>query len=147
MSNWRIPASENPIADRSGRVTTPWRQFFEDLAAAGSVAELLEAVRDLAARVRELDAGNFLPASTSIQGPGSVQVDGVLSNGVVLLGLVGDDPAPAPRHYYGTGVTGERGYHPLPSGGYLPMTTGEIVDGQPVFLHGPDGRLIYGPVS
>ncbi len=33
------------------------------------------------------------------------------------------------------------------SGGFLPLTTGEISGGQPVFVYGPDGRLIYAPVT
>ncbi len=33
------------------------------------------------------------------------------------------------------------------SGGMLPIVTGEIVSGQPVFVIGPDGSLIYGPVA
>lgn len=32
-------------------------------------------------------------------------------------------------------------------GGVLPLCTGEIIDGQPVFVYGPDGRLIYAPVT
>jgi hypothetical protein len=33
------------------------------------------------------------------------------------------------------------------SGGFLPLTTGEISGDQPVFVYGPDGRLIYAPVT
>ena len=33
------------------------------------------------------------------------------------------------------------------TGGYLPLTTGEIAGDQPVFVYGPDGRLIYAPVN
>lgn len=33
------------------------------------------------------------------------------------------------------------------TGGYLPLTTGEITGDQPVFVYGPDGRLIYAPVT
>lgn len=31
-------------------------------------------------------------------------------------------------------------------GGVLPVVTGEILSGQPVFVYGPDGSLVYGPV-
>lgn len=31
-------------------------------------------------------------------------------------------------------------------GGVLPVVTGEILSGQPVFVVGPDGSLVYGPV-
>lgn len=33
------------------------------------------------------------------------------------------------------------------TGGFLPLTTGEIAGDQPVFVYGPDGRLIYAPVT
>lgn len=33
------------------------------------------------------------------------------------------------------------------AGGLLPLTTGEIAGDQPVFVYGPDGRLIYAPVN
>lgn len=33
------------------------------------------------------------------------------------------------------------------SGGVLPIVTGEIVSGQPVFVIAPDSSLIYGPVA
>ncbi len=31
-------------------------------------------------------------------------------------------------------------------GGVLPVVTGEILSGQPVFVYGPDGSLVYGPI-
>lgn len=33
------------------------------------------------------------------------------------------------------------------SGGVLPIVTGEILSGQPVFVYLPDGSLVYGPVA
>src|SRR5690606_38603521 len=32
-------------------------------------------------------------------------------------------------------------------GGVLPLVTGEIASDQPVFVYGPDGSLIYAPVT
>jgi hypothetical protein len=31
-------------------------------------------------------------------------------------------------------------------GGVLPAVTGEVLSGQPVFVYGPDGSLVYGPI-
>lgn len=36
---------------------------------------------------------------------------------------------------------------PVSATGFLPLTTGEIAGDQPVFVYGPDGRLIYAPVT
>jgi hypothetical protein len=30
---------------------------------------------------------------------------------------------------------------------YMPLVTGEISGGQPIFVYGPDGSIIYGPVT
>lgn len=34
----------------------------------------------------------------------------------------------------------------MSGGGVLPVVTGEISGGQPVFVYGPDGSLVYGPI-
>ena len=46
----------------------------------------------------------------------------------------------------GDGVAGNIDLSVDVSGGILPIVTGEILSGQPVFVIGPDGSLIYGPV-
>lgn len=141
--NPKLPRPDEPAVDGRGAITRPWRNYLASLAAGGDLAGVWEAIREIRA---QLGQGGGLPADTNVQGALSVQSDGLLSNGLVRITLINDEVAPAPRSYYGTGADGARGYHALPAS-FLPMTTGEIVGGQPVLVYGPDGRLIYGPVT
>ena len=143
----RIPRPGEPIAGPGGQVTRSWRNYLASLAGAGDVSGMWSAIRDIRSQIG--GSGGF-PADTRVYGDASVASFGTLSDGVVVFNLVNDEAAPAPRSYYGTDADGTRGFHAIPeppASGFLPMTTGEIVGGQPVFLYGPDGRLIYGPVS
>lgn len=146
--NLKRPKPSEPFLDARGLVTRPWFNYLSALTPSEASAEIELQLQALGRRVSELEGeGGGLPQSTRAYGQLSVQSNGTLSDGMVVFNLVNDEAAPAPRSYYGTDDAGTLGYQPLPSGGFLPMTTGEIVDGQPVFLYGPDGRLIYGPVS
>ena len=146
--NLKRPKPSEPFLDARGLVTRPWFNYLSALTPDEASAEIGAQITTLAQRVSTLEGeGGGLSRSTRAYGQFSVQSNGTLSDGVVVFNLVNDESAPAPRSYYGTDDDGVCGYHPLPNGGFLPMTTGEIVDGQPVFLYGPDGRLIYGPVT
>lgn len=146
--NLKRPKPSEPFLDARGLVTRPWFNYLSALTPSEASAEIELQLQALDLRVSALEGeGGGLSQSTRAYGQFSVQSNGTLSDGVVVFNLVNDQATPAPRSYYGTDVDGARGYHPLPNGGFLPMTTGEIASGQPVFLYGPDGRLIYGPVT
>ena len=142
--NPKIPKPGEPIAGPGGQITRAWRNYLTSLAVGGDVSALWEAIE----RIRtEIGGGEGIPADSRVYGEFSVETFGLLADGLVRITLTNDEAEPAPSSYYGTGVAGDLGYHALPSGGFLPMTTGEIINGQPVLLYGPDGRLIYGPVT
>lgn len=149
--NLKRPKPSEPFLDARGLVTRPWFNYLSALTPDEASAEIGAQITTLAQRVSTLEGeGGGLPRSTRAYGQFSVQSNGTLSDGVVVFNLVNDESAPAPRSYYGTDDGGTRGYHPMPeppASGFLPMTTGEIASGQPVFLYGPDGRLIYGPAT
>ncbi|HHA2463022.1 hypothetical protein [Stenotrophomonas maltophilia] len=81
------------------------------MASAQSSDDLRQLYEALAARVAELEDGQL--ASFQILGPQSVIVQGVPSNGVVILSLLGDNPTPGSTTYYGTGPDGIKGWHPV----------------------------------
>lgn len=142
-----IPRPDEPVVDSRGLITRSWRNYLTSLAVGGDLGLLWAAIEELR---QESGPGGGLPADTRVYGEQSVESFGTLADGLVRLTLVNDQAAPAPSSYYGTDDTGARGFHLIPeppSSGFIPMTTGEIVDGQPVFLYGPDGRLIYGPAN
>lgn len=130
---------------------------------------------DIASILERLDALEAAGNAT-IQGLASVIVEGSLADGVVQLLLDGDIALPDPGHYYGTDDAGVKGWFErllaslndvdlagLANGDTLiwnagtgkfepgtpaqpsmfPIVTGEV---PPVFVYGPDGSLVYGPV-
>ena len=149
--NLKRPKPSEPFLDARGQVTRPWFNYLSALTPSEASAEVELQLQAIDRRVSELEGeGGGLPRSTRAYGQLSVQSNGTLSDGVVTFNLVNDEATPAPRSYYGTDDGGALGYHQVPdppTSSYLPTTTGEILDGQPVFLYGPDGRLIYGPVT
>lgn len=141
LPSQRVPLAGALIASNEFYV---WFQSLERALRDGSsqaeIAALLARVNELAAQVAAIQPGSLI-------GPFSVDAYGPFADGsyqVQLENDLGDPPASA---YYGTDSEGVRGYHALPDAAVLPLTTGEIAGGQPVFVYGPDGRLIYGPVT
>ena len=139
-----IPRPLERIADAQGYPTTLWYAYLQQQQAITvDLTAIQTQIDGLNVRVTALESGG----SFSIFGQNSVQVFGTPAGGIVSISLVGDVPAPAPTRYYGTDAAGALGYHPVPvTPSMLPIVTGEIVSGQPVFVIGPDGSLIYGPV-
>lgn len=145
-----MPKPTEPIAGPGGLITRSWRDYLRRAASATSIAELWAAIGEIRAQLANSGAGSFLASTTQVFGRNSVQTSGTLADGVVLVQLHGDTQSPGGSRYYGTSPSGVRGFYALPSpgdSGVLPITTGEIASGQPVFVYGPDGRLIYAPVT
>lgn len=233
----RIPKPGEPIADRQGRITPSWRDYFRRLAGPDSLDAVWQAIEELRiAPGEELEyrgavsilvsnvdgvvtvslqgdadspGGRYYygtnasgikgwwPVAEAVTGGGSlasavdygpyhfqgeldtpdelpypvVVDDAYLINGDLWVGV--DDgepddpgwdnlgPAPAtavlmldndvaipdPSSYYGTDRSGSRGWHALPTSGVLPVVTGEIDNGQPVFVYADDGSLIYTEIA
>ena len=151
MSDITLPRANQALINQkdgpqgnAGTATREFYNFLRQLATLTSNAELQAEIDAILVRLEELEQGS----SFTIQGPFSVAVTGQPSNRLVALALRNDVAAPGASFYYGTNSFGVKGWYVLPinSGGVLPIVTGEIVSGQPVFVIGPDGSLVYGPV-
>ncbi len=149
------PPGQSPIA-RDGKFDVIWYRWLQQLqqlldsgaidnsALAAKVAELAQQVADLLAQ-----GGS----SGQILGERGIRTVGQLP-GIVYVGddeiEFGADGALLAITVNGYGrITGFRPVEPsdIPgTGGVLPVVTGEIASGQPVFVYGPDGSLVYGPI-
>lgn len=129
------PRFDQPVVDQRGYVTRAWADYFLRMATAQSSEDLRQLYEALAARVKELEDGET--ASFSILGPQSVTVNGLPSNGVVILSLLGDNPSPGKTAYYGTGPGGSKGWFPIADA----IT---IVDGELVKTVDADGVITLG---
>ena len=105
-----LPGSHSKPIAPSGTFATEWYRYFRDL-----IAYIREtqgnstALAELEARVAALEEQTSPDAR--ILGPESVQVNGLLETGLVLLRLVGDVPSPEASSYYGTDASGARGWY------------------------------------
>jgi len=132
-----LPGPRVPLVDQGGLASMAWFQFFRSLSVAPSDSG-------------SVDTSGFMPITAQALGAQSVSAAGTLASGAVTFRLVGDTSDPGPDTYYGTSTTGAKGWYALPeppSGGVLPVVTGEILDDQPVFVCGADGSLIFAPAS
>ncbi len=130
------PRSDQPVVDRSGRVTQAWANYFLRMATAQSSDDLRTLYEALAARVAELEDGQEL--DFSIFGANSINVDGaVQTGGVVLITLVGDTDAPGNTMYYGTGPGGVKGWFAVSS-------AVQVVAGELTKTVGTDGVSTFG---
>ncbi|MDH0977739.1 hypothetical protein N5C16_00470 [Stenotrophomonas sp. GD03908] len=129
------PRFSEPVVDQRGYVTRAWADYFLRMASAQSSDDLRQLYEALAARVAELEDGQL--ASFQILGPQSVIVQGVPSNGVVILSLLGDNPTPGSTTYYGTGPDGIKGWHPV-------AETITVVAGDLVKTVSPQGVITLG---
>lgn len=129
----------------SYRPTLQWYDFLSRLASGlDTSSDQQDEIDDILAEIERIKEA----LTAGIVGPASVRVLGSLSSGSVTLQLVNDQESPAAELYYGTDTSGTKGFHAFPeTPSMLPIVTGEIVSGQPVFVIGPDGSLIYGPVA
>lgn len=142
-----MPKPGERISDPQGRITPTWRNWLRTLSAADSLSDVWTAIQEIRQQLASQGVSSFLPFGTVVQGINSVTQYGTLDSGRVQLLLDGDEEAPAASHYYGTDAQGVRGYHVLPTSGVLPVVTGEIDNGQPVFVYADDGSLIYTEIA
>lgn len=106
-----VPRISEPIAGQGGYLTQAWLNFFMKLASQQSGAELeaqIQALEQLVQQIQQAQDTNL-----QINGPLSVEVQGIPANGVVTLTLKGDTAAPGNTYVYGTGPTGGKGWYPL----------------------------------
>lgn len=149
MADRILPRPQAPLSDGAGFPTREWYDFWRQSAdGAESLAEIEAQIVAIEAAIAALEAsgGN----SATLLGPASVTVSGTLAGGAVTFRLANDIGAPGADTYYGTDTSGAKGWYALPeppSGGVLPVVTGEIFDDQPVFVFADDGSLIFAPAS
>ncbi|MCS4234404.1 hypothetical protein [Stenotrophomonas sp. BIGb0135] len=106
-----VPRISEPIAGQGGYLTQAWLNFFMKLASQQSGAELeaqIQALEQLVQQIQQAQGANL-----QINGPLSVEVQGIPANGVVTLTLKGDTSAPGNTYVYGTGPAGGKGWYPL----------------------------------
>lgn len=146
--NPKFPGRSEPLFPGGLPPTVNWQKFFESLAAQTDNVALQADYLALAARVAALEAEGSTDIG-SVFGADSIVQVGTLQSGNVFLSLRGDVSNPGNSYYYGTDSAGVKGWHamPDPASGVLPLVTGEIVSGQPVFVIADDGSLIYTEVE
>ena len=108
-----LPRSDAALDTAGNKVSREYFRFFGDLARVNAAnGELPARVDALDVRVRTLEEH---PASATgrVLGPQSVRVDGLLSNGVATVRLVGDINQPAALSFYGALTLGGRGWQNL----------------------------------
>lgn len=148
----RLPRYGQAFLLPSGAIAPVWYDYLRTLDASSLTAEIERQVQANTAAIEALQKagfGDYLPASAYVLGINSVETFGDLADGARMQ-LRGDVSAPDADRYYGTNAAGERGFHPLPeppSGGVLPVVTGEIDNDQPVFVYADDGSLIYSEIA
>lgn len=138
-----IPKPTEPLILR-GQINPIWWQYWQNIGALpDDGASVQPQLDEINRRIAEIADGMF----PTVSGPGSVQVLGTAEDGMLILQLLGDQQLLDPDRYYGTDATGQRGFHPLPTSGVLPVVTGEIVNGQPVFVYADDGSLVHTEIA
>ncbi|TBX03182.1 hypothetical protein TP46_12130 [Xanthomonas citri pv. aurantifolii] len=106
-----IPRPQAAIADRAGLPTREWYTYLLDLAnSAGMTPAQREQLEQLIARVTALEGSGGSSGSLSVQGLGSIIVNGV---DIVQIYLDGDSDAPGPSWYYGSGPDGAKGWYAI----------------------------------
>lgn len=134
------------FVDGSGRLTPEWRDYLLRLFSAGDAATLEAQLVRLADRVQDLETATG--DGLAITGPSSVSVQGSVADGYVTITLANDNQIPGPEMVYGTDSNGAKGWRAMPPATpILPVVTGEIESGQPVFVYADDGSLIYTEVA
>lgn len=113
-----IDVDRNGIARPTRAYYLFWQRLANAAAAGGGIspAQFRELLIYLGSADGTIDglppsaSGQYMPLSRNVQGDYSVESNGILSQGVVSITLVGDEFEPLPTHYYGTGANGQRGY-------------------------------------
>lgn len=148
----RMPRYGQAFLLPNGAIAPVWYDYLRTLDSSSLTAEIERQVQANTEAIKALQQagfGDYLPASAYVLGVNSVETFGDLADGARIF-LRGDVPLPDPRSYYGTDAGGVRGFHRFPDpppSGVLPVVTGEIINGQPVFVYADDGSLIYSEVA
>lgn len=172
-----IPRVGASFLDHRGEVSKEWRDYLQQIPADQAIAAIRAEIQALANRVNDIDQnapethnllgqGSVRVFGDLTQGNATAQLDGDENAPAAshyygtdetgargfferLLATLADVDADSPSVGDGLVWNGSAwAAQPVASaGGYLPLTTGEIAGDQPVFVYGPDGRLIYAPVT
>ncbi|MHC9085334.1 FlxA-like family protein [Luteimonas sp. RIT-PG2_3] len=147
MINPFIPRPQQVFLDRNGLVTPVWRDYLNSLTPQAASNEIQAQIENLQAQIDAINNEQSNPGN--VFGRYSVKQYGTLADGTVYLQLDGDVPTPGIRKVYGTNASGIRGWvdFPEPEPAVLPLVTGEIASGQPVFAYADDGSLIYTEIN
>lgn len=131
MANPILPRAQSNIADRRGVTTKEWYDFFLSLLQfVGEESEQGAIIQSILDRLQALEDADDTDAI--IQGSGSVNVLGMLSNGFVQIRLIADVTQPGNTYYYGTDAAGIKGWH---------QASDTLVQGAGIVLTvGADGR-------
>ena len=148
-----LPNDSAPISDSRGLAMQEWRDFFLLLASQTENDEFAAELNALAERVAALEASGG-DLAMLIPGTG-ISINGLLTDPFVVIALdaflsdlrdVSDaTPADGDRLTWDAALGEWKPAADSPSS--LPIVTGEILSGQPVFVIGPDGSLVFGPVA
>ena len=103
-----LPGVRAALVARDGTTSPEFYRFFRSLSV---TASLPERVDDLTVRVRALEEGDG--AIGNVVGKRSIASQGVLSNGLVILQLMGDVEAAGPMNYYGSDTEGAKGWYAI----------------------------------
>lgn len=103
-----IPKASEPFLDGGGRVARSWLVYLASLSRDAATAALQAQVDQLRADI----AGISVPDMT-LHADGSIDLDGTLAGGYVVIRLEGDEDSPGASYYYGTDAAGEKGWHAL----------------------------------
>ena len=130
-----LPRQDVPVADASGRATTPFYVWFQSLnRTLSSVGVGLE---ELIQAIEGLQPGKQL----EFLGVGSIVLTNV--DGIVTISMEGDNDSPGGNWYYGTNADGVRGFWPVADGVGATHSISKTVDYGPYDFQGeldtPDG--------
>ena len=148
-----LPNDSAPISDARGLAMQEWRDFFLLLASQTENDEFAAELNALAERVAALEASGG-DLAMLIPGTG-ISINGLLTDPFVVIALdafladlkdvSGAAPADGDRLTWDATLGEWKPAADSPSS--LPIVTGEILSGQPVFVIGPNGSLVFGPVA
>lgn len=147
MNPLRLPKPTEPIANRDGTVTKAWLDYLRGLAESGNISALQQAIDQINAAIADLQNSGGLPRDTKILGDASVSVEGILSNGVVVISLQNDEAIPDPASYYGTSKDGVKGWNGLVVDSLGDVDAPSPSDGDALVWSASEGKWIPAPVS
>lgn len=148
-----LPEQSEAIVDPRGVITRKFRDFLADLATSTSDAALQAQIADLDARVAALEDGGGSLA-TFVNGLG-IQIVGQITDPTVRISLNAylrdlldvSDALPAEGDRLTWDAALEQWKPVAGSYAVLPLVTGEIDSGQPVFVYADDGSLIHTEIA